>query len=141
MRAMFSQICLFQVLFSRLFRFHAADNQDASLCQQRFKCQNKKCIDRDLLCDRVNHCGDYTDEQPDSSSQCKVKGIHPTITKERGDVHSYECNAYVHETFIPMITLINQPSSLEDYPEVEANGESSRRRGEYGSTEIPVECL
>lgn len=50
--------------------------QSYSFCSPaQFKCQNSNmCIDRDLLCDRVDNCGDYSDELPDSYSQCKDLG-------------------------------------------------------------------
>ena len=28
----------------------------------QFRCDNKKCIDYDLVCDKTDHCGDESDE-------------------------------------------------------------------------------
>ncbi|KAL3858959.1 hypothetical protein ACJMK2_009204, partial [Sinanodonta woodiana] len=39
-------------------------------CGSSFLCDNKKCVDEDLLCDKVDHCGDYSDESTDGLAQC-----------------------------------------------------------------------
>lgn len=39
-------------------------------CASSFRCKNDWCIDRDLVCDRINHCGDYSDESSEERSKC-----------------------------------------------------------------------
>ena len=33
-------------------------------------CDNTKCIDEDLACDGVDHCGDYSDETLGGRAKC-----------------------------------------------------------------------
>ena len=49
--------------------------KDAELsgCRDGFQCDNGICIDNDLSCDNVNHCGDGGDER--SSQFCSRKLI------------------------------------------------------------------
>lgn len=41
-------------------------------CGSDFKCDNHKCIERDLTCDRIDHCGDYSDESANGPAECGV---------------------------------------------------------------------
>lgn len=45
-------------------------------CGSSFLCDNKRCIDEDLTCDRVDHCGDYSDEAADGTARCGEKDNH-----------------------------------------------------------------
>ncbi|XP_059088500.1 uncharacterized protein LOC131884677 isoform X1 [Tigriopus californicus] len=40
-------------------------------CRDGFQCENGICIDKDLVCDNINHCGDGEDER--SSQFCSLK--------------------------------------------------------------------
>lgn len=42
-------------------------------CGTHFQCANKNCIDEDLKCDTVDHCGDNSDEAMEGFAQCGVK--------------------------------------------------------------------
>ncbi|ELT99959.1 hypothetical protein CAPTEDRAFT_223728 [Capitella teleta] len=73
--------------FKLIVTSYSDEYAETSSCGQRFECRNQKCIDHDLLCDRVDHCGDYSDEQPDSYSQCELQGhFHDGVSQspERG---------------------------------------------------------
>ena len=39
-------------------------------CGSSFQCENNYCIDEDLVCDEVDHCGDYSDEATDGRAKC-----------------------------------------------------------------------
>ncbi|XP_041376541.1 uncharacterized protein LOC121389015 [Gigantopelta aegis] len=39
-------------------------------CGSSFQCENNYCIDEDLVCDDVDHCGDYSDEATDGRAKC-----------------------------------------------------------------------
>ncbi|CAI9737812.1 low-density lipoprotein receptor-related 12-like [Octopus vulgaris] len=39
-------------------------------CGLAFRCNNNWCIDKDLICDRINHCGDYSDESSEGRAKC-----------------------------------------------------------------------
>lgn len=41
-------------------------------CGSAFQCDNHKCIERGLTCDRVDHCGDYSDEAAEGPAECGV---------------------------------------------------------------------
>ena len=41
-------------------------------CGSAFQCDNHKCIEKDLTCDRVDHCGDYSDEAAEGPAECGV---------------------------------------------------------------------
>lgn len=44
-------------------------------CGERFHCiSNNKCIDRGLVCDSVDNCGDYSDERDSDGTTCKRTG-------------------------------------------------------------------
>ena len=43
-------------------------------CGSAFQCDSQRCIDPDLACDRIDHCGDYSDESAEGPAQCGVKG-------------------------------------------------------------------
>lgn len=53
------------------FIFTAVDNVTDDGCPRRgdYLCKNLWCIDKSLRCDNVDHCGDNSDESPDSSCQ------------------------------------------------------------------------
>ncbi|XP_046585111.1 uncharacterized protein LOC124292109 isoform X1 [Haliotis rubra] len=40
-------------------------------CGSSFQCENTWCIDEDLVCDEVDHCGDYSDEAADGRAKCQ----------------------------------------------------------------------
>lgn len=42
-------------------------------CGSSFLCDNHRCIDEDLTCDRVDHCGDYSDESAEGGAKCGEK--------------------------------------------------------------------
>ncbi|XP_059088501.1 uncharacterized protein LOC131884677 isoform X2 [Tigriopus californicus] len=42
-------------------------------CRDGFQCENGICIDKDLVCDNINHCGDGEDER--SSQFCSPMGF------------------------------------------------------------------
>ena len=46
------------------------DYEKYGSCGTRFKCTNNKCVDTDLLCDTIDHCGDFSDESPFGGAQC-----------------------------------------------------------------------
>ena len=62
---------------------------DDDYCSEQFICGNQKCIDRDLQCDSIDHCGDYSDESAFSGANCKPPGEylepccikHPQLVK------------------------------------------------------------
>lgn len=41
-------------------------------CGSAFECDNHKCIENELKCDRVDHCGDYSDESAEGPAKCGV---------------------------------------------------------------------
>jgi hypothetical protein len=50
----------------------AGAGPDGSACRDGFECGDRGiCIDKDLVCDNVNHCGDEADER--SSQFCSRK--------------------------------------------------------------------
>ena len=51
------------LIFSLIF----ADHEECD-----FLCSNKKCIDKDLICDKVDHCGDFSDEALYQGNNCFV---------------------------------------------------------------------
>ncbi|XP_050399612.2 uncharacterized protein LOC126816865 [Patella vulgata] len=40
-------------------------------CGSQFQCDNKWCVDLDLVCDNIDHCGDYSDETGDGRAKCR----------------------------------------------------------------------
>ncbi|XP_064599439.1 abnormal cell migration protein 13-like [Liolophura sinensis] len=40
-------------------------------CGANFQCDNGLCIEKDLVCDRVDHCGDLSDESIDGKAACE----------------------------------------------------------------------
>ena len=40
-------------------------------CRNGFKCDHGVCIDNDLVCDTVNHCGNAADERHSQFCSCK----------------------------------------------------------------------
>lgn len=54
------------------FFFHT-DFKKYNSCGTHFQCANKNCIDEDLKCDTVDHCGDNSDEAMEGFAQCGVK--------------------------------------------------------------------
>jgi hypothetical protein len=51
-----------------------ADFKKYNSCGSHFQCGNKFCIDEDLKCDNVDHCGDNSDEAMEGFAQCAVEG-------------------------------------------------------------------
>lgn len=44
-----------------------------TMCAQSyggFRCNNSRCVDRDLVCDGVDHCADESDESQHAPSYC-----------------------------------------------------------------------
>lgn len=54
----------------------AFKNTETRGCQDGFECGNGICIDHDLVCDNVNHCGDSEDER--HSQFCSRKYSRPS---------------------------------------------------------------
>ena len=63
----------FQILLY-FFCYIFSDFSKYNSCGSSFLCDNKRCIDEDLTCDRVDHCGDYSDEAADGTARCGEKG-------------------------------------------------------------------
>lgn len=64
------------MLFSKLkisYHFSFTDFKKYNSCGTHFQCANKNCIDEDLKCDTVDHCGDNSDEAMEGFAQCGVK--------------------------------------------------------------------
>ena len=51
-----------------------SDFSKYNTCGSSFLCDNRRCIDEDLICDHVDHCGDYSDEAEDGEAACKEPG-------------------------------------------------------------------
>ena len=45
-------------------------------CGSGFHCDNDKCINHELTCDNVDHCGDYSDELAVGAANCGHQGEH-----------------------------------------------------------------
>ncbi|XP_071177112.1 uncharacterized protein [Mytilus edulis] len=52
------------------------DYQKFNSCASRFTCNNKWCIDEDLVCDDIDHCTDSSDELDTGPSNCGEKESH-----------------------------------------------------------------
>ena len=50
-----------------------ADYDETGACQSGFACGKRRCIDSDLQCDGVDHCGDYSDEQAMGRAHCGLQ--------------------------------------------------------------------
>ncbi|CAG5118673.1 unnamed protein product, partial [Candidula unifasciata] len=47
------------------------DGDKFSSCGSSFQCENKLCVDEALICDGVDHCGDFSDEAASGRARCK----------------------------------------------------------------------
>ena len=50
------------------------DYKEEGTCGTDFQCDSGWCIDEDLVCDNIDNCGDYSDEQALGRSKCKEGG-------------------------------------------------------------------
>lgn len=48
-----------------------SDYKKFNSCGANFQCDNGLCIEKDLVCDRVDHCGDLSDESIDGKAACE----------------------------------------------------------------------
>ncbi|OWF56878.1 uncharacterized protein LOC110446471 isoform X1 [Mizuhopecten yessoensis] len=66
-----------KIVKGRGFKFiitaYSDDFKEHATCGSRFKCTNEWCVDEDLTCDSVDHCGDYSDESTEGTLKCGVK--------------------------------------------------------------------
>ena len=69
----FFKVFLFTNFIDLTCYFSSSDFQKYNSCGTHFQCANKNCIDDDLRCDTVNHCGDNSDEAMEGFAQCGVK--------------------------------------------------------------------
>lgn len=53
--------------------FLVSDYEKVQSCGSAFECDNHKCIEPELACDRLDNCGDYSDESAEGPAQCGVK--------------------------------------------------------------------
>ncbi|XP_060552704.1 uncharacterized protein LOC132713982 [Ruditapes philippinarum] len=63
--------------FKFIITSYSEDYDKVQSCGSAFQCDNHKCIEKDLTCDRVDHCGDYSDEAAEGPAECGVS--HETI--------------------------------------------------------------
>ena len=81
-----------QMMSYRGFRLHfkmeALNNQNSECDSNQFKCRNNKCIERHLICNKNDECGDGSDEQHCRYqlnkwySKCGLPKIKPILGNE-----------------------------------------------------------
>ncbi|XP_064640279.1 uncharacterized protein LOC135495495 [Lineus longissimus] len=59
--------------FKLIITAFSDDYKVHSSCGANFQCDNTLCIDEDLKCDKIDHCGDYSDEASFSGASCDIK--------------------------------------------------------------------
>lgn len=74
-----------------------------------FECHNKRCVSKDWLCDKVDDCGDNSDE---NEKECLMHSKHSSIS----DVSANECDGYLckNNECIPLDQACNKKINCKD---------------------------
>ncbi|XP_052230877.1 uncharacterized protein LOC127844563 [Dreissena polymorpha] len=65
--------------FTFIITAYSDEFRKSQSCGSSFQCDNQKCIEPELSCDRVDNCGDYSDESPGGPAQCGKQINHSFI--------------------------------------------------------------
>ncbi|KAK3086668.1 hypothetical protein FSP39_021658 [Pinctada imbricata] len=70
------------------------DYKTYNTCGSSFMCDSTKCIDEDLTCDDVDHCGDYSDEALTGRAKCRETEGNYSALAGRAKCRETEDNSF-----------------------------------------------